>query len=132
MKLSELHENIAVRAYHLFEAGGRRHGHDEEDWSSAEKEFIGPLPIDVTEDDRSVQVKASFLRETIDDLLVSVEPWRVMIYGVLPSVVGPEHPSRRAFATVILPARVNPQKPEAAFADGALTVRLTKEIQPDE
>lgn len=131
-KLSELHEDIALRAYHLFEAGGQRHGHDPEDWLSAEKEFVEPLPIDVTEDDHSVLVKASFLRETIDDLLISVEPWRVMVYGAIPSTVGPEYPSRRASATVILPARVNPQKPEAAFSNGTLTVHLTKEIQPDE
>ncbi|HXF27224.1 MAG TPA: DUF2934 domain-containing protein [Bryobacteraceae bacterium] len=131
-KLSELHEDIALRAYHLFEAGGRRHGHDQEDWSAAEKEFVEPLPINITEDDRSVVVTASFLRDTVGDLLISVEPWRVMAYGVLPSIAGPEHPSRRSFATVILPARVNPQKPEAAFSNGTLTVHLTKEIRPDE
>ena len=121
-----------MRAYHLFEAGGRRHGRDQEDWSAAESELIEPLPVDITVDDHSVLVNTSFLRETVDDLLVSIESWRVMVYGVLPSVSGPEHPSRRGFATVILPARVNPQKTEATFSNGTLTVHLTKEIQPDE
>jgi hypothetical protein len=33
------HEEIAARAYELFLARGRRHGHDREDWMQAEREL---------------------------------------------------------------------------------------------
>jgi hypothetical protein len=34
-------ENIAKRAYEKFEARGRRHGADREDWMAAEREAAG-------------------------------------------------------------------------------------------
>ena len=39
-------EAIARRAHELFEARGRQHGHDEEDWLEAERELYpeGPPP----------------------------------------------------------------------------------------
>lgn len=33
-------EQIAQRAYELFEAGGRRHGSDRQDWLRAERELM--------------------------------------------------------------------------------------------
>ena len=131
-KADELHEDIAIRAYHLFEARGRKHGHDREDWLAAEAEFVDPVAIDVAEDDHGVVVRAVFPEDTVRDTIVSVEPWRVMIYSAAPPIAGSKQHSRRAFATLILPARVNPLKPEAAFAEGALEVRLGKVIHPDD
>ena len=32
------HEDIARRAYQLYEEHGRRHGHDQDDWFQAERE----------------------------------------------------------------------------------------------
>jgi hypothetical protein len=37
-----LQEQIAVRAYELFTARGYQHGHDVEDWLSAERELTQP------------------------------------------------------------------------------------------
>ncbi|HXU73815.1 MAG TPA: DUF2934 domain-containing protein [Polyangia bacterium] len=34
-----LHDQIAMRAYELFTARGYQHGHDVEDWLSAEREL---------------------------------------------------------------------------------------------
>jgi len=34
------HEEIARRAYHLWEAAGRRHGGDVDDWVQAERELV--------------------------------------------------------------------------------------------
>ncbi len=38
----ELEEQIRHRAYELYEARGREHGHDREDWLQAEGEVLGP------------------------------------------------------------------------------------------
>jgi hypothetical protein len=35
------HDDIARRAYHLYEARGREHGRDSEDWFQAEYELRG-------------------------------------------------------------------------------------------
>jgi hypothetical protein len=37
--LAPTHEQIALRAYELFVAGGRTEGHTEEDWLEAEKQL---------------------------------------------------------------------------------------------
>lgn len=37
----EISQRIAHRAYEFYEARGREHGHDMEDWLSAEAEIIG-------------------------------------------------------------------------------------------
>jgi len=36
-----LHEQIQQRAYELFEARGRVHGHHEEDWALAQEQIRG-------------------------------------------------------------------------------------------
>src|ERR1700739_3049584 len=36
-----LEEQIRLRAYQLYEARGREHGHDQDDWLQAEAEFLG-------------------------------------------------------------------------------------------
>jgi hypothetical protein len=41
------HEDIARRAYQLFEARGREHGHDVEDWLQAERELRNQAVVGV-------------------------------------------------------------------------------------
>jgi hypothetical protein len=36
-----LEEQICRRAYEIYEARGREHGHDREDWLQAEAEIVG-------------------------------------------------------------------------------------------
>ena len=55
LNLPFIRECIAVRAYELYEARGRRDGHDVEDWISAEREILSSEsqfePIAVVEDE---------------------------------------------------------------------------------
>ena len=39
-EVPELHTRIAMRAYQLFEEGGRMQGHDLENWLQAEQEVL--------------------------------------------------------------------------------------------
>jgi hypothetical protein len=39
--VATLEEQIRLRAYELYEARGREHGHDREDWLQAEGEILG-------------------------------------------------------------------------------------------
>jgi hypothetical protein len=38
-RMAELHEQIRLRAYQLFEQRGRKNGHDLDDWLKAEAEI---------------------------------------------------------------------------------------------
>jgi hypothetical protein len=52
---------IARRAYELFEARNREHGHDWEDWFRAESEFLRPVSISIQESADRISVRANVL-----------------------------------------------------------------------
>ena len=49
-------EIIRIRAYELFEQRGYEHGHDVEDWLTAEAEVLGKKPSVADAQDRSKKV----------------------------------------------------------------------------
>jgi HSP20 family protein len=72
---------IARRAYELFEARGREHGHDWEDWLRAEAELLRPVSVSMWESEDRISVRASTLGFEQNDLRVSIEPRRITILG---------------------------------------------------
>ena len=44
-RMNEVNVAIGRRAYELFEARGREHGHDQEDWLDAERELVQFFPV---------------------------------------------------------------------------------------
>jgi hypothetical protein len=47
--MHNLYDRIACRAYEIFDGNGRLAGRDLADWFQAEKEFLHPLHIEVSE-----------------------------------------------------------------------------------
>jgi HSP20 family protein len=72
---------IARRAYELFEARGREHGHDWEDWLRAEAELLRPVSVSMWESEDRISVRANTLGFEENDLRVSIEPRRITILG---------------------------------------------------
>lgn len=72
---------IARRAYELFEARGRKHGHDWEDWLRAESELLRPVSVTIAQSRDRVRVRANVLGFTENELRVSIEPHRITILG---------------------------------------------------
>ena len=72
---------IARRAYELFEARGREHSHDWEDWFRAESEFLRPVSISIQESADWISVRANVLGFDENELRVSIEPRRISILG---------------------------------------------------
>jgi HSP20 family protein len=72
---------IARRAYELFEDRCREHGHDWEDWFRAESELLRPVSISTSESANQFSVRANVLGFEENELKVSVEPHRIMIFG---------------------------------------------------
>ena len=72
---------IARRAYELFEARGREHGHDWEDWFRAESELLCPVSISTSESADQFTVHTNVLGFEESELRVSIEPQRITILG---------------------------------------------------
>jgi HSP20 family molecular chaperone IbpA len=80
-KAQKLQLAIARRAHELFEARGREHGHDLEDWLRAESELQCPVSIAMSESNNRVSVRADVAGFDQSEIEVSVEPSRVIILG---------------------------------------------------
>jgi HSP20 family molecular chaperone IbpA len=80
-KVQKVQLAIARRAHELFEARGREHGHDLEDWLRAESELLFPVSIAMSESEARVAVRANVAGFDQSELEVSVEPSRVTVFG---------------------------------------------------
>src|ERR1017187_3709725 len=72
---------ITRRAYELFEARGREHGHDWEDWFRAESELLHPVSISTSESADQFTVRTNVLGFGENELRVSIEPRHITILG---------------------------------------------------
>ena len=59
-------QQLAKRAFQLFEERGCENGHDLDDWVKAETELLTPIPIQVKETAREIRIKAQ-VREFNED-----------------------------------------------------------------
>lgn len=76
--LDALEQDIARRAFELFEARGREPGRDVDDWLRAAQEMFDPLPGNATEDGKSVTVRC-FVPPALE-VMVGVEPRRALVW----------------------------------------------------
>ena len=65
----------------MFEARGRKHGHDWEDWLRAESELLRPVSVAISESHGRVRVRANVLSFADNELRVAIEPHRITILG---------------------------------------------------
>jgi HSP20 family molecular chaperone IbpA len=80
-EVQKLQLAIARRAHELFEARGREHGHDLDDWLQARSELLCPVSIGMSESKDRVSVRANVAGFDPDEIEVSVEPGRITIMG---------------------------------------------------
>jgi len=81
LKTQKLLLAIARRAHELFEARGREHGHDREDWFRAESELLCPVSVSMSESEDQIGVRANVVGFDETGLEVSIETSRVTILG---------------------------------------------------
>ncbi len=80
-EMQQVQLGIARRAFELFEARNREHGHDWEDWFQAESELLRPVSTAISETANRFSLRANVLGLSGDELKVSLEPKRVVILG---------------------------------------------------
>jgi HSP20 family protein len=132
----EVSEAIAIRAYAFFEERGRGFGQDFDDWHHAELELLRPIPIEITELDDQLKVRAEVSGFSAKDIQVSVEPKRVVISGKVEkadeykseSALSTERQSNEILRALDLPTEVDPEKATATVKNGVLELSLAKAV----
>jgi HSP20 family protein len=134
-RMQDIENAIACRAYELFASSGFTDGHDLNDWFTAESELLQPVPLNLSETENELTLKAELPGFTEKEIAVRVEPCWVFIIGqreektenkVEGEVVYSERHSSQVFRAIDLPAEVDPDKVEATFDKGTLRIVLAK------
>jgi HSP20 family molecular chaperone IbpA len=123
---------IARRAYELFETRNREHGHDWEDWFQAESELLRPVSIAISGSARRLSIRANVLGFAANELKVSLESKRIVIFGK--KEFGGTDAARPAtdfcpdliLRMINLPAEVDPDSAVVELESGILKFELSR------
>lgn len=127
LKIRQLENQIAQRAYEFFEARGGEHGHDWEDWFRAESELLRPVSVAVSESERRISLRVNVLGFDAGQVKVSVEPTRVAVLGTKGKATrGMSDYPEQTFRIIELPSSVNPEAAAIAFESGVIKLELFK------
>ncbi len=127
-------QQIARRAYEIFENDCRVFGHDVENWLRAERELLHPVHVSIVETSQSVDVIAEVPGFTESQLKVSVQPRHLIITGKREAggkqqkgrIVHADECASEVFRMIQLPAEVNAAKMIARLKDGVLSLSILK------
>ncbi len=133
-RVQEINDLIARRAYEFSEASGFTHGHDLEDWLRAELEILRTTPLDVTETESDLTVRAEVPGFKEKDLELRVEPRRLFITGKRQEgserkqgkTLYSERRASQIFRVLDLPAQIDLDRVNATLSDGVLEFTLLK------
>jgi HSP20 family protein len=135
-------QDVAKRAFEIFNERGQRFGHDFEDWLKAESELTRRVPIEIQETETNLEIRAQVPGFTADNLKVSVERRRFTLKGEAEAkserksdgTIYSEWKSDKIFRTFVLPSDVDAEKAVAAIKNGVLTLTIPKlpEAKPNE
>jgi len=132
--MNELYNKISHRAFSVFEENGRIDGHDLADWLRAEAEILTPVPLELSETDTELLVRAQVPGFTEKELELVAEPGRLFITGKTEKkseekkkkTVYSDFSSNEIFRAVALPAEIDPEKISAVLKNGVLEVSMSK------
>ena len=132
--VQEINDLIASRAYELFESSGRAHGSDREHWLRAESEILHPMPLEITETETEIGVRAEVPGFGAKHLELGVTPRRLFILGERQGALErsegkadhSEHPHNLILGTLELSTKVDLERVRATLDDGLLLVTLPK------
>jgi HSP20 family molecular chaperone IbpA len=136
-ELKETYQALARRAYEFYEARGGEDGHDLDDWLRAESELLIPVHVGIEDSRHQLIVRALVPGFCSNEILINVEPRRLMIYGQTKRIDERETgefnslgefcwlPNKMIHAAD-LHAKIDPEKAMARLEDGVLEVRLRK------
>jgi HSP20 family molecular chaperone IbpA len=133
-RANHVFEEIARRAYEIFETRGRRIGHECDDWLEAERDLLHPLHVHIVESDDSLRVRAEVPGFSEDEVEVSIEPRQLAIAGKRQTAedgkfgktLYSETCSDEILRIVSLPVEIDPRKAVTTLRNGVLEFTLPK------
>jgi HSP20 family molecular chaperone IbpA len=81
LNINRTHQNIARRAFEIFENDGGLFGHELDHWIKAEAELLHPVHMNITASDDALSVQAEVPSFHASELEASLEPQRLTISG---------------------------------------------------
>lgn len=134
-RMSSIHDEIARRAFEMFEHDGIPFGHDWENWFRAEQQLVHPVHINISDSDNALHVQAEVPGFEPKDIEISLEPARLTISGKKEAtkeqqekgkMVYKELCSNELLRVIDLPAEVDPEKTRATLKNGILELEMPK------
>ena len=132
--LKEIYDDVSKHAYGFFVQRGYQHGYHFDDWLRAESELLQPVPIEISDNDDTLTVRAETPGFTPKDVEVRVEPTRLLIRGdaeknkqrTQGKTIYSECQKSQLFRVLNLPTKINPDRVTATMQDGVLNITLPK------
>lgn len=139
-RLSELSREIGHRAFEFFQQRGRDFGNQLDDWFKAESEILRPTPVEITENDKMINVKAAVPGFKAEEIELSVKDKTLFMSGETKSETEKkdettyysELKSNKFCRQVALPGEVETDDVKAQLKDGILTIALRKTAEKEE
>lgn len=123
-------QQLAKRAFQLFEERGCVNGHDLDDWLKAEAELLAPISIKVKETAREIRIAAEVRGFKDDEVAFNLEKNRLTIQGLKQTdskkAKQCESEIRMTCENISLPTEVVPQKAHATLKNGILEIIAPK------
>lgn len=133
-RFEKITQAIADRAHDYFLDRGGEFGRDIDDWFKAENELLRPAPIEMTETEDTIRVKACVPGFKADEIEVSVRDNVLAINGISlesaanteGNTIHREWNSNRFCRQLTLPTNVSAGDVSAELENGVLTVVMPK------
>jgi HSP20 family protein len=133
-RMDRLYNDIARRAFEIFEGTGGTPGHELDHWFAAEAELLHPVKISMSETEKALTVKAEVPGFSEKDLKIRVEPTRLTITGKRETTekqekaktLYQEYRSNEILRVVDLPAEVDSEHVTAMLKNGMLELEMPK------
>ena len=133
-RFTDITRDIAQLAFAFFRERGFEMGKEFEDWFKAENEILRPTPVEITQSDENIFVKAAVPGFKPEEIEVSVKDDVLMISGLTktgdetpePDTVVREWASNRFYRQLTLPSEVIADKVTAKLNNGMLELTLPK------
>lgn len=133
-RFAEITKETAQRAFEFFRDRGGEFGRELDDWFKAENEILRPTPVEITESDGNIFVKAAVPGFKPEEIEVSINGNVLILSGQMETkdekpdkdVVIREWASNRFYRELPLPSEVMSDKATAKLTDGMLELTLPK------
>jgi HSP20 family protein len=137
-ELEALNRETAKRAFALFQQRGHMNGWDLDDWLRAESEILRPVPIEMSESDDSITIRAEVPGFDTKNLSIQADGNSVYIRGrserkkeeTKGEVKYSELSATELCRRIALPSSINPEKITARLTSGVLELTLPKAAPP--